>query len=440
MGKSREASSKDIQLAFFPDEEENLNPVWRMCKLEVLEPRESLPQFCSPQNPASYFATSDDKEIDDRGEVRATCARENFSARAIFELVSGGEYPSGASSRLVAAASFPNGTSWTASHDLNLYSQKYQQETEAFSAQRTITYCLGGWKPLPSGKSFCYVEYSRDKSSREEMCQLGGGYLLELLTREDLQTFVYLMHSIAKTSTSSVAIGAEVRSEGSTTKWVWQHSGKDVSLCTAGCLLQTSSESSVVPTFDQSLYLDLIRAPTEEDVYMSKHPYFALQARASSSSDPSYFVCMKDGENSAATATTLTVSTTEDELTPLAVTKISFTLKTAHHTQFPFKLEVLPSKYLRVCKLSVTHIGSNLPCLRNPAGQPKTSQNSSRLIYSSPKKKPGFSASIEFDMLANWGRLDSGWQKLRGGTGGPRQKVWTRAKILSPNVRYFAAN
>ena len=139
---------------------------------------------------------------------------------------------------------------------------------------------------------------------------------------------------------------------------------------------------------------------------MSKHPYFALQARVSSSSDPSYFVCMKDGENSAATATTLTVSTTEDELTPLAVTKISFTLKTAHHTQFPFKLEVLPSHYLRVCKLSVTHIGSNLPCLRNPAGQPKTSQNSSRLIYSSPKKKPGFSASIEFDMLANWGRWD----------------------------------
>ena len=26
---------------------------------------------------------------------------------------------------------------------------------------------------------------------------------------------------------------------------------------------------------------------------------------------------------------------------------------------------------------------------------------------------------------------------MRGGTWGPRQKVWTRTKILSPNIRYF---
>ena len=32
-----------------------------------------------------------------------------------------------------------------------------------------------------------------------------------------------------------------------------------------------------------------------------------------------------------------------------------------------------------------------------------------------------------------------GWQKLCGGTGGPCQKVWTRTKILSPNIRYFVA-
>ena len=33
-----------------------------------------------------------------------------------------------------------------------------------------------------------------------------------------------------------------------------------------------------------------------------------------------------------------------------------------------------------------------------------------------------------------------GWQKLHGSTGGPRRKVWTRTKILSPNIRYFVAN
>ena len=36
--------------------------------------------------------------------------------------------------------------------------------------------------------------------------------------------------------------------------------------------------------------------------------------------------------------------------------------------------------------------------------------------------------------------LGAGWQKLHGSTGGTRRKVWTRTKILSPNIRYFAAN
>ena len=35
---------------------------------------------------------------------------------------------------------------------------------------------------------------------------------------------------------------------------------------------------------------------------------------------------------------------------------------------------------------------------------------------------------------------ETGWQKLRGSTGGTRRKVWTRTKILSPNIRYFVAN
>ena len=39
-----------------------------------------------------------------------------------------------------------------------------------------------------------------------------------------------------------------------------------------------------------------------------------------------------------------------------------------------------------------------------------------------------------------WNQLRPGWQKLCGGTGGPRQKVWTRTKILSLNISYFDAN
>ena len=36
--------------------------------------------------------------------------------------------------------------------------------------------------------------------------------------------------------------------------------------------------------------------------------------------------------------------------------------------------------------------------------------------------------------------IEAGWQKLHGSTGGTRRKVWTRTKILSPNIRYFVAN
>ena len=33
--------------------------------------------------------------------------------------------------------------------------------------------------------------------------------------------------------------------------------------------------------------------------------------------------------------------------------------------------------------------------------------------------------------------LETGWQKLREGAKGIRQKVWTLTAILSPNIRYF---
>ena len=43
---------------------------------------------------------------------------------------------------------------------------------------------------------------------------------------------------------------------------------------------------------------------------------------------------------------------------------------------------------------------------------------------------------IERQLFLCW----TGWQKLRGSMGGTRRKVWTRTKILSPNIRYFVAN
>ena len=409
IGKPTEASYRDIQLEFQPQLE---SPTWRICKLEVLDPvgREAspargVPPFCLPQDPPQYSA-SPNQWLNDKGEVVVACGKQSFAARAILELAPGQTFYPGVSSMLLASAAFPNGTSWSSSYSLNLYPQTLEQETEAFSVQRTLRDCFGGWQPLPSGRTFCYVPSSREGPAREETCKLAGGHLLELLTWEDMQTFVYLMHSIAKTWTASIAIGAEVRTRDSTLDWVWKHSGREVSICSSGCILQTSPEVSTSPVLGSSLYLDLMRSPNVDDVFMAQPPYFSLQARASPSNEAAYFVCMKEGENEAATAPTLTTSMEEETLAPLGMTKITFKVKTGHHTQFPFKLEVQPSSNIRVCKLSVAHIGANLPCLRDPSGSPQTGQNTSRLWYSSPKREPGFSASIQFDMISNWGETE----------------------------------
>ena len=403
MGKPKEASYQDIQLAFHPELQ---NPTWRICSLEVLDPAGTkVAPFCLPRD-QPYYSASSGQGFNDKGELTVSCAKHSFAARAILELLPGQTFPSGLTSNLFGFATFPNNTSWNSSNSLYLYPERLQQETNAFSVQGTIVHCLGGWQPLPSGKTFCYVEKSRERSSREETCKLGGGYILELLTREDMQTFVYLMHTIAKISTASIAIGAEAEVVGSTLTWVWQQSGREVSICQAGCLLQTSADVSTSPALNSSLYLDLIMAPNPDDVFMADPPYFALQARAASSSEAAYFVCMKEGENSGATAPTLTINTDKETLAPFEVAKINFRLKTAHQTQFPFKLELQPSSHIRICKLAVTHIGANLPCLQNPGGQPQNGQNTSRMFYTSHKKEAGFSASIEFDMISNWGETE----------------------------------
>ena len=46
---------------------------------------------------------------------------------------------------------------------------------------------------------------------------------------------------------------------------------------------------------------------------------------------------------------------------------------------------------------------------------------------------------IAEDSRFQWILWAAGWQKLRGGTGSPRRKVWTQTKILSPNIHHFFA-
>ena len=55
--------------------------------------------------------------------------------------------------------------------------------------------------------------------------------------------------------------------------------------------------------------------------------------------------------------------------------------------------------------------------------------------YAFESRKPAEVTQILVEVTSK-----AGWQKLCGGTGGPRRKVWTQTKILSPNIRYFVAN
>ena len=55
--------------------------------------------------------------------------------------------------------------------------------------------------------------------------------------------------------------------------------------------------------------------------------------------------------------------------------------------------------------------------------------------YAFESRKPAEVTQILVEVTSK-----AGWQKLCGGMGGPRRKVWTRTKILSPSIRYFVAN
>ena len=59
-------------------------------------------------------------------------------------------------------------------------------------------------------------------------------------------------------------------------------------------------------------------------------------------------------------------------------------------------------------------------------------------LLQGPLARFGDTAANEF--VLRYLEHSAGWQKLRGSTGGTRRKVWTRTKILSPNIRYFVTN
>ena len=142
---------------------------------------------------------------------------------------------------------------------------------------------------------------------------------------------------------------------------------------------------------------------------MAVHPYFDLHARAAPSSDATYFGCMKDGEGASATAPSLSVwqEPIASSMMLQDTAEMVYTLKVPHRTQFPFSLLLAPSNKLEVCKIQVTHIGRNFPCLMDPTNTMRDKQNTSSIWYQKFSRSRGADAKISFDMVSNWGKVVS---------------------------------
>ena len=329
-----------------------------------------------------------------------------FKIRAVFENPAGmSDFFNGSLSalaELAATAEFSNGSRWRGAATVTMYPTALTTETGAHRLLHGLE-CLGGWRGLPSGRQLCYVQLSRAREARREVCRGARATLAELGSRADAQAFLYMMHSTALSSTASLALGAVARGGA----WVWEASGEEVSLCSHGCLLTTSTDTT--PSTDSSLYMDLVNSPEPGEEFMSGGRQFALVTRAGPASEETYFLCMREGEGSAAEAPTLTVRQDPPTLHRLDLAALVFTLKVPRGAQFPFTLRLHPDKDAKVCKLELTHVGANLPSLVDPAHKYRSPYNTSRIHYGSEdsKKAYGSPATISFNMVSNWGRSEN---------------------------------
>ena len=349
--------------------------------------------------------------------------KNNFRARAIFENLPAWFADDTTDVKLLSSITFLNGSTWSYDYNVKIYkAKKLVTDSDAYEYKESWLVCKDGWKKLPSGKVICYVESSKDYTARKEYCKKAGAYLLEIRTRDEAQSLLYFMFTIAKTSTSSFALGAISKTVDNQTLWVWEQSGEEVDSCAHDCLLKTTSEAvDITPTAGMTLYMDPTNNPSSSSEYMDALPYFDLYVRSAANTDATYFICMKDGENSAANAATFSISpkSSTDAVLPLKsfdIMEIDYTLKTAHRTQFPFSLEVSPGSHLKICKLKLKYVGKNFPCVTDPTyGYTRglhapLHTNTTELEYRFKDRRLGAKVTLQFAMLSNWGRLDC-WKR-----------------------------
>lgn len=292
--------------------------------------------------------------------------------------------------QLGAMAKFSNGTIWKSEFNITTSDAKLTTETTPYSN------CTKGWHTLPSGKVICYIEALMNNDERKEYCGQMDAYEVEITSREDAQAFMYSMFKIAKLDQSSFAIGAKAKLVEDKYIWVWEHNGHEVLWNELDFFSGISPNSNdVAPAERQSLYMDIVNAPASDDQYLDTSPRFALNVKTGPSTNATHFICMKDGEGSVGNALKVFVTSLDADIHVNDVAGLLYNLKTPHRRQFPFELELTPDPNMRICKMMLSHVGRNFPCLKDPIFQYDSQIDTSF----------GLPAKVNLGMVANWGKF-----------------------------------
>ena len=195
--------------------------------------------------------------------------------------------------KLTATASFSNGSTWAAEFNF----KAFKSEDKKYVDHNAWLSCANGeWYPLPSGNMVCHISQISKYETRKKTCEMAGGFLAEITTRDDAQTLLYIIYKLnkaSKKSTGVFSIGA-IAKDG---RWVWENSGKEVEVGVGHLLKPASEDVDLFPYPDTFLYLSLHNPPSSSGQdFMTAIPYFDLFVQPGGDAEEE-FMCMKKGWN-----------------------------------------------------------------------------------------------------------------------------------------------
>ena len=98
--------------------------------------------------------------------------------------------------------------------------------------------------------------------------------------------------------------------------------------------------------------------------------------------------------------TSYPIISTRDKATPMFDRGeglfVQYLLKTKPMTHSPMMLRLGPPAHIKICKVLITHIGNNLPCMDAPPLIPNPDLDNVVITYTDQTEKCGENATIDF--------------------------------------------